>query len=457
MSTDPRETLQKYVDETPPEQIKADLAKLPGAEPEQRPHHDYSPSTLQSLEVCPNYQSKQSDTPHPRTVIGTIAHGATETGEDDARLSDDDTEHVAACIDFYERRKTLMHEARAREVQQRAVGHWGAKVEIGEEANAELRAEGEVPPVKELKETYLPVDDAVFVDEVKPPYGNEKRTVLGTTAGYIDSALINHDRTYAEIFDWKFGRWPVEEAVNNLQGIAYALGMFRGIATLKKVRYFFKQPLIDYITDAEIAREDIPEHYLRIQVIVARARIARTRGDWSMARAMAPACNFCAHIGECPVVTEFALSVGKKFSPLEIPPDITPTMVHNEHDTRIGLTLSEVMAVWAKAFKGVITNRVLGRLAEPPDGYTIASRTPREIADEKKYREVALRYLTEEEYAATLKASFGSVEQLISDKAPRGQKKAEVEKFGREIEECGAVVKGNGYSFLQAVPKKAKT
>lgn len=422
----------------------------------ERAHHDYSPSTLQSLEACPNYQSRQSATPHPRTVIGTISHDVAETGEDDNRLTDEDAEKIAECIDFYERRKQLMQEARAREVQQRSVGHWGTRVAPGEEGDAEKIAEAEVPPVIKLKETYLPIDDELFSDFVQSPYGDPKepRIVYATTAGYIDSALISHDLEYAEIFDWKFGMWPVEKAENNLQGIAYALGIFRKFPSLKRVKYFFKQPNLDYITDATIAREDIAKAYLRIQVVVAKARAARIAGDFKTARAYVPACNFCAHIAVCPVVTQFACSVGSKFSPLEIPADITPTKVHNPEDTKLGLQLAAVLEVWTGAFKRTVTNRVITRQQEPPEGYKLQSRTPREIKDPEKYRLVALRYLTEAEYATTLKASFGKVEELISEKAPRGQKKSQVEQFGKEIEECGAVERGEGYTFLCAVPKK---
>src|SRR6266705_1203291 len=69
---------------------------------ESRTHHPYSPSTLQSLEACPCYQSRENK--HARTIIGTISHNVAETGVDDARLDDDDAAAVAECLDFYEQR-----------------------------------------------------------------------------------------------------------------------------------------------------------------------------------------------------------------------------------------------------------------------------------------------------------------------------------------------------------------
>src|SRR5688572_24995158 len=67
---------------------------------EERVHHPYSPSTLQSIEACPCYKSRPSQ--HVRTIIGTLAHKATETRRDDDRLDDDDASAVAQCLDFYD-------------------------------------------------------------------------------------------------------------------------------------------------------------------------------------------------------------------------------------------------------------------------------------------------------------------------------------------------------------------
>lgn len=417
----------------------------------ERPHHDYSPSTLQSLEACSCYQSKQSDTPHPRTVIGTLSHNVTETGEDNPELGDEDAEKVVECIEFFEQRKQLMEEARTRALADLRKSLDGAVV-------SNIYAVFE--PVQELRETYLPIDDEVFHDVLQPPYGvpNEPRTVNATTAGYIDSALIDHTGTYAEVFDWKFGFWGVEPAVNNLQGIAYALGMFKKFPELQKIRYFFKQPNLEYITDATITRADIPAYYLRIQVVVANARRARQVGDFKAATPYVPACNFCAHIGVCPKVTEFACQVGSKFSPLDIPADITPSKVHTPDDTKLGFQLAAVVEVWAQAFRQTVTNRVLSMQAVPPPGYSLVSREGnRKIIDVEKCRKAALQHLTIEEYEKTLKPSLTAIQKMISLKAPRGQKTDAVKQFAEELEQGGAVARGDSVAFLKVIPQKPNT
>lgn len=412
-----------------------------------RTHHSYSPSTLQSLEACPCYRGKESK--HERTIAGSIAHKVTETGEDDNRLSDDDAEAAAECLDFVERRRTLMNEARQREVHKTFL-NLNHKTPLTE-------CEKAIHQIVELRESYLPIDDAVFNDDYADPITNAsvKETVLATTAGYVDHVMIAHDRKYAEMIDFKFGFWPVEQANNNLQGIAYALGLFRQYPSIQRIKFWFKQPHLDSISDAEFTRDNIDELYLRVQVVVARAREARHKGNFSAARPAVPVCNFCALIGVCPKVAEFACRVGSKFFPLEIPDDITPTAIHTTRDTTLGMRLAGVLAVWAKSFRTQTTDRVLRGDADVPDGYKIESKSSRDVADEVKFKQIALQFVTQEKYDSMLDVpGFGKLEEAVKDKAPRGQKKNAVEDLKKKLEDSGAVVKSPSYAYLKAVADK---
>lgn len=420
---------------------------------EDRKHHSYSPSGQQSYEACPCYLSRK-DSVHIRAIMGTIAHNVTETGEDDARLSDEDTLAAVECMEFYEHRKQLMEEARNREVIRLA----GTQYTVADAPPSESlqAAQVQVPTLIELKETYLAVDSKVFFDLYTNPLTGElvNERVEATTAGYVDRALISHDQKRAELFDWKFGMWPVEEAGNNLQGIGYILGLFRKIPTLEEVHFWFKQPLLQSVSDAKFTRADAEALYLRIQVVTARAREARRAADFSMAKPMVPACNFCAHIGVCPKVAEFACKVGSKFHPLEIPDDITPSMVHDPKNSDLGLKLAGVLKIWADAYRRQVSDRVIRGDAPIPEGQIIVSMSKREIVDKKKFEEITLKYITEADYRKTLDPSFTPIEDLISERAPRGQKKAQIEAYQTELLESGAVRKGDPFSFLKAVPAK---
>lgn len=390
-----------------------------------RKHHRFSPSTLQNREACPCYESR--DTVHIRAIAGTLAHGVVETRKDNNLLSDEDALAAAGCLDFVDRRKAMMDEARAAYL---AV-HSGTR---------------EVPEVQELKEIYLPIDDCATEDGCE-----------STTAGYVDHALIDHTQTYAELIDWKFGMWPVETAENNLQGISYTLGLFRKFQRLQKIRFFFFQPLLGTQSDFIFYRDQIPALYLRVQTVVARARRSAKMmetGDFSTAIPMIPACNFCANIGSCEKVAAFMCKVGHKFYPVEIPENITPSMVLEKTETTLALRLAQVVKVWADAFRSQVTDRAIRGDAPVPEGFYIQTQSRRKLVDKEKFKTVALRYLTEAEYLDALDVVFGDIEGLISKNAPRGNKKLTVEQFQHDLAAAGATTKGDPFSFLRAKATK---
>ncbi len=392
---------------------------------EERTHHSYSPSSLESLECCPCFINRQSDTPHERTVAGTKAHNVVDSRTDDATLSDEDAEAAAECMDLVGQSKKAMEEAWERDFPSDP-NKWTAE------------------RVLEIREDYWPIDREVFSDAV------------ATTAGYSDTVLVSHCRTKAEVWDWKFGRWPVTDAKENLQGIAYALGVFHRFPTVQEVQVFFIQPLLEHKTNAVFKRSDVSALELRVKIVVARAREARRTGDFLTANPTVPVCGFCGNLGKCPKVAAFACKVGHKYYPLEIPEDITPTAIHDAKNTSLAMRLAFVVKNWAEAFRTQVTDRVLAMRADLPEGFKIESRAGREIVDMAKLKEIALTHLTEPEYETTLSTTFGALEEFVSDKAPRGSKKKALEDFKAQLEAAGAVKRGEAYHFLKAIPASKK-
>lgn len=399
----------------------------------ERKHHPFSPSGLQNYEACPAYLSRQDGPVHERTTAGTKSHGVTETREDDNDLSDEDAVAAAECLDFYDRRKAMMLEK-----------HNARLAEFGIiDLNVQLET------IIDLVEAYLPIDDRVFPDGV-----------VATTAGYVDRAIIAPCRTYAELMDWKFGMWPVEKADNNLQGIAYTLGLFRAYPTLQSIKFFFKQPHLEYVTSALFTRDQIPELYLRVQIVVARARQARelaAKGDWSMARPYIPVCLFCSHLANCEPVGIKMLNIAKKFSPLDFPDNITPSLLRNPAESAMIKKAAGLAAAWAKAVNSQLADQVLRGAVPAPEGYKVHSRANREIVDETKFKEVTLGFLTKEEYESTLSPSITAAETIISTNAPRLTKTAKVKEYKEALDKAKAVAKGDSYSFLKAIAKKEVT
>jgi hypothetical protein len=417
----------------------------------ERAHHPFSPSKLQNLEQCPLYESNNSI--NERAIAGTLAHGVTETGEDHASLGDDDAAAASFCMDWVHREKLLMEEARDRAITEQAHAEFGPDYEPEEdEFNAVWSGKREsMPPVVELMEGYLPVDDC--------KHDCLGKVVDSTTAGYFDRALIDHTGEYCLAVDFKFGRWAVETCATSLQAISYVLGLFRAYPKLQRIKFVFIQPALDVVDGHTFYRSEIPDLYRRVQVVVLRAIEARNSKNWDTARPAIPVCNFCGAIGRCPKVAAIACTISKKFSPLNVPNNVTPTFLDSPENTAEALNVAAVMGVWAAAFRAVTTDRVIRRDAPIPPGFTLASRANREVVNEALARKVALQFVTEEEFnSITSFPGFGDLEEIVSEKAPRGLKSSTVTALKDALKDSGAVVSGQPYAFLRASPtRKDKT
>jgi hypothetical protein len=375
---------------------------------EERPHHPYGGSQLQALEACPCFRSKSSE--HERTIAGTIGHKSVETGEVDARLSDEDAEGVAECLDLVEQRRQ----------------HF-----------AQL-----APPntyMTEFTELYLPIDDLTFDDT---PY---------TSAGYVDRILLSWNEKHAEGFDWKFGYWAVEQAENNLQALVYSLGIFKRWPTVETVRFWFRLPNIGQIDHVDLTRDQIPAIYLRVQVVVERARKARKSGNYEMAEPRVPLCCFCANLGECTKVQPFICKVAQKYHPVEFPAEINPSLLTDPHTTSQALRLAALVKSWAEAYKSRLHDRILRGEADIPLGYHVEERRGhREVTDPQLFRQIALRHgISEEKYNSLCGVpGFGDLEAVINEQTKKG-KKAAITAFGKDLEDLHAVTRGDSFSYLK--------
>lgn len=153
------------------------------------------------------------------------------------------------------------------------------------------------------------------------------------------------------------------------------------------------------------------------------------------------------------------INVAKKFYPLEWPEDITPMKVQDPKNTGLALRLAQVAKAWAESYRSRQTERVLTGEAVVPEGYHIERRQGnREVVNTEAFKQVALRFLTAEEYQSLCQPpGFGDIEQRINDKTPKGSKKAALENFGKLLESEKAVERGQPYSFLKTTNDREKT
>jgi uncharacterized protein DUF2800 len=378
----------------------------------ERAHHPFSPSTLQARESCPHYTPAQGNS--AASLAGTRQHDAVENEQDSEMLADHEALAVAECLGY---------------ADNIAKNYPGATI---------------------LKEEYFPIDDEIleFDDGVIVD------ATVGTTAGYPDYVILSADKKTAEILDWKFGKQPVEDAENNLQGIAYMLGVKFRFPEVERCTVHFVMPHQDSVDrhTFELTPELRDNLYLRVRTIVQRAKFAQSLNDFSLARPSTSACMFCALVGKCSKVTELVLNIGKKFSPMQIPETISPNMVSDPADTSVGLKVAQVVTAWAKGYRAMVIERATTDPDFMPAGYKLIPMQRRDVVDALAIVELAKKLLPADKQAEVdklLDVPITKVEELIQLVTPRGKKTKAVEAFGEELAKSGAVKLGKPYTILR--------
>lgn len=395
-----------------------------------RVHHPFSPSKLQALEACPKYESRSTDSAASRA--GTIQHDAVDGESDNARMTDNQALAVAECLAY---------------ADSIAKKYKGGTV---------------------IKEQYLPIDEEVIeLADAEYDAATEKpknKYWRGTTAGYLDYGIVSADETEAEIIDWKFGQWAVESTENNLQGIAYMLGLKKRFPKLKRCTVHFVLPHRDELDvhSFDLTDENFALFHCRIRRVVRTAQEARKNpADFSAARPNTGACLFCALIGSCPKVTEMVARVSEKFSPLLVPQNVNPTMILDPEDTAIGIQFAAIAKTWAESFRARATEKSITDPDFIPVGYKLETRTNRKVLNPRLMADIAKKFVPvtmDSEIEKLFDLPIGGVEEVIELATPRGQKSKAVKAFGEALLQAGAVEMGQPFACLKMDSKtKPKT
>jgi hypothetical protein len=362
----------------------------------ERVHHKTSPSTLQAREACTHWTT--SDFVSDAAAAGTRQHEAVDKRSLAGLPTDEEATAVTNCIEFAN----------------------SVEAEFAEKAKA-----GGGKYVH-LNEAYVHVDDQ------------------DTSAGYFDEAFIYGDE--AALIDYKFGQWEVEPAENNLQGYAYALGLWNKYPKLQKVTVYFVMPYLDTIEAATFTREQAKDMLLRIQTVVARSN-AKV-GDPTPSFL---ACYGCGNKAACPALAKIAVKVSEKFAPLKTPKEFDPMKVADPEEAVKGYMLSTLMASWAQAFKGRVTNLAVEDETFLPPGYKVISSADRIITDPKKAFQTLLPVLGEDKLWSMLKFGISNIEKAVKENAPRGEKTAQAAAVVESLEALNLIDRDEEKVYLRAV------
>lgn len=400
-----------------------------------RVHHPFGGSKLQYLQASPLFEGQNSDT--DASQAGTRQHNVLEDdciNLDDPTLMDNEAEAVMRCKNY---RDGLVHKYYSGEISLLPC--------LGDLSNSEFYIVG-APGVHVLKEAYLPIDD----EQITVGEGDKTTIWVGTSAGYLDFAVLSSDQTEADLCDWKFGLWSVEPAETNLQGISYALGLFHRYPTLKKVIVHFVMPHREEIDVATFTREQVDTLYLRVKTVVARAIEARKAKDWGKCAVRVNPCIWCANLGKCELAARFALQIGHKYAPVEVPVNVIPSLINDPASSTQVMGIAQLMEAWAKAIRKQITEYSLDNKDWLPEGYVMRARQNNVIKDWKKLQTEALAVgLTQEQIDEALTIRLTPLEKYIMANSPRGEKKSELKAFMDRMISLGILEKDNPSYFLE--------
>ena len=155
-------------------------------------HHEFSPSRLEQLRICPGAHIMQQGLPDVETEWskeGTLLHNAVATGNLDG-LNDEQKETVEKCLNFLD---SLVHE-----------------------------------------------DDEVLVEQKFSVFDTDGSEL---TFGYLDLCIFNQDTGELIVVDYKFGYIPVKDVDKNIQLATYALAAMQRYGA-KKCKCYVFQPRI---------------------------------------------------------------------------------------------------------------------------------------------------------------------------------------------------------------------
>lgn len=372
-----------------------------GVEHTTRKHHPYSPSKLQYFEACPKFSSSEGS--NEAAERGSMMHEASET-LDFSKLTQSEADAVRAYLGFIDE----------------------AKAELGE-------------GVVDLIEIKVAVDD------------------LDTTTGFLDRALLSADGLFAHVIDLKTGYGDIEHASNNLQGLAYALGIRRRYPTVRTIKVSFVTPRqATFSSTHEFTADQLDAEYRRIVQVVKNAKRAKRSKGFDMARPSTATCRFCSHyLTKCTKSAGVLTTVGKHVPVSFIDPETMMTTDDPAELSRV-LDLLKFLDEFQKPIKNRITAMAMQGVEIP--GYSLVTVAEREVVSEEAAltaltAELIAKGVSDDDIGPTLKKAYSfklsAAERVVSDLAARGEKRNAIAAFRDRLREAGAVMDSTPKVFLK--------
>lgn len=271
--------------------------------------------------------------------------------------------------------------------------------------------------------------------------------------GYIDRLLIWPRIEEADLLDLKTGVYEVDPAETNIQGQAYTSGVFDAIPWLKKIRTHIIQPHLNKASDWTFTRaNDYDRLKNQVMSIIVNAKLQAGKiynPGWAQ-------CRFCGNKAQCTALRDFAFQLVPAYEPEFIVPEpVHPSEVTDDETLNKMLIFARVMQKWCDSVSAHIT--ALAR-----EGHEYRNFRLIELSGQREViRPVRIWELLEErgwkleEYLACCEVHMSKIDDKISEKTPKGQKKHAVEEFSLLLQDEMAMDRKNPTYQMRARPPLA--
>lgn len=261
---------------------------------EQKTHHKWSMSKLNSLRACARYENQNTQS------------AASEEGTKLHKIAQDMIEKWVAS------RQTTFSE------------FWLGNLDFVAQAN-------DLKPEQKACLQMVFTDVEQFIDRAEEIWTEEKMEIKnldGSTLNYGTADLICLGGRRATLVDFKFGRDPVKDVSENLQGQGYALALFQLRPDIDQIEVLFIQPrdLNSPPNSGSFDRRDMGWIFTDIYRTIENAE------DKSTPPFAGEHCVYCAKKGTCSAYLSLSTAVVKKYYDLPAIPTFHGTEISNPHD-----------------------------------------------------------------------------------------------------------------------------
>jgi hypothetical protein len=374
----------------------------------QRSHSRISPSGLKSLQTCPGYEPE--DKPEgDASKRGTFLHEIMERGKLPpqpwpAYMRSDDPELAQKILTVVKR----------------------------------ADAQSEYEPLKEVELDFTPLKLKDFEK------GHADRIII---LGVNDDEEPEH----AEMIDFKFGAWEVEQVNENIQFRAYALGLFIQFPSLQSVRVRIIQPELGLDANHTFLRaRDYDMIVTQIGAVVRRRHKWLETRDTALLRSNPDNCSFCGAQATCAIWQQQMARMANDANVLSAP--VVP-IEHLEDPSTADVNELLRAYRWIKPMEEYLKKFKRFALAVYDAGLISDELTLTEkkgdasILDPLFVRDfLKERYgVSHDEFIASCDISIGSIRNLVQERSKHGEKEAK----GKEA--IDALTKEGVISFAPSI------